>query len=72
MLDVLFVAGHTFRSPHQPKLKDVVVTTALDHLIAGIVGDIVVFVLLEKVVGAHLVAVDQETLVVKNGIDQED
>lgn len=58
MLDVLFVAGHTLRSPHKPKLEDVIVTAALDHFVASVIGDVVVFILLEKVVGAHLVAVD--------------
>ena len=65
MIDVLLVAGHAFRSPHEPQFKDVVVATALDHLIAGIIGDVVVFVLLEKVVGTHLIAVDQEPLIGK-------
>lgn len=63
MIDVLLVAGHSLRSPHEPEFEDVVVATALDHLIAGIVGDVVVFVLLEKVISTHLIAVDQEPLI---------
>ena len=36
--------------------------TALDHFISRVVGDVVVFVLLEQVVGAHAIAVIQQTL----------
>ena len=71
MFDVLLVAAHSFRSPHEPKLEDVIMAAALDHLIASIVGDVVVFVLLEKVVGAHLVAVDQKTLATESSSERE-
>ena len=51
-----------FGSPHQPELENVIVATALDDFVAGIVGDVIVFVLLEQVVGAHPVAMVQQTL----------
>ena len=35
---------------------------ALDDLVARVVGDVVVLVALEQVVGRHLVAADQEAL----------
>lgn len=43
------------RAPHKPEFKDVVVATTLDHLIASVVGDIVVLVLLKQIVGTHLI-----------------
>ena len=51
-----------FGSPHQPELENVIMATALDDFVAGIVGDVIVFVLLEQVVGAHPVAMVQQTL----------
>lgn len=48
--------------PHQPELKDVDVSTALDGLVAGVIGDVVLFVLLEEVTGAHGVAACQDAL----------
>ena len=55
-------AAHPLRPPHEPELEDVVVAAALDHLVARVVGDVVVLVALEQVVGRHLVAADQEAL----------
>ena len=49
-------------SPREPKLEDVVVTTALDHLVARVVSDVIMLVLLEQIVGAHPVAVVQQAL----------
>ena len=43
-------------SPHKPKLEDVVFASALDGLISSVVLDIVMLVLLEQVVSAHVVA----------------
>lgn len=51
-----------FGPPDEPELEDVVVTAALDHLVARVVRHVVVFVLLEQVIGAHPVAVVQQTL----------
>lgn len=48
--------------PHQPELKDVDVASALDGLVPGVVGDVVLFVLLEEVAGAHGVAACQDAL----------
>lgn len=48
--------------PEQPEFENVVMPTALDHFISRVVGDVVVFVLLEQVVGAHAIAVIQQTL----------
>ena len=50
------------RPPLEPELEDVVVPAALDDLVARVVGDVVVLVALEQVVGRHLVAADQEAL----------
>jgi hypothetical protein len=49
-------------APHQPQLEDVVVSTALNHFVARVVSDVVVFVLLEQIIGAHLIAINQKTL----------
>ena len=53
---VFCVAGSAFGAPHEPQFEDVVVSAALDDLVARVVADVVLFVLLEQVVGAHLVA----------------
>ena len=53
-------------SPGQPELEDVVVSAALDHLVAGVIRDVVVLVLLEQVAGLHRVAVSQNTLNILN------
>ena len=52
------------RSPLEPELEDVVVPAALNDLVAGVVADVVVLVPLEQVVCRHLVAADQEALIV--------
>lgn len=51
-----------FGSPEKPEFENVVVTTTLYNFIARIIGNVVMFVLLEQVVGAHSVAVIQKTL----------
>ena len=51
--------------PLEPELEDVVVASALDDLVAGVVADVVVLVALEQVVRAHLVAADQQALLIK-------
>lgn len=48
--------------PHEPELKDVDVAPALDGLVPGVVGDVVLFVLLEEVTSAHGVAASQDAL----------
>ena len=50
------------RSPLEPQFEDVVVSAALDDLVAGVVGAVVALVSLEQVVSRHLVAADQEAL----------
>ena len=57
--------GIYFSPPGEPEFEDVVVPTTLDHFVTCIVGDIVVLVLLEQVVGAHSVAVIQQALIFK-------
>lgn len=48
--------------PHEPELKDVHVSAALDRLVACVVGDVVLFVLLEQVASAHGVTACQDAL----------
>lgn len=48
--------------PHEPQLEDVHVPSTLQSFVSGVVGQIVVFVLLEQVTGVHLVAVLHQTL----------
>lgn len=61
-VDQLLVAFIPFSSPHQPKLENVVVSSALYHLVASVVRDVIRLVLLEEIVGTHAVAVNKETL----------
>lgn len=48
--------------PHEPELKDVDVSPALDGLVPGVIGDVVLFVLLEEIASAHGVAACQDAL----------
>lgn len=48
--------------PHEPELKDVDVSAALDGLVPGVIGDVVLLVLLEEVTSAHGVAACQDAL----------
>jgi len=48
--------------PLEPQLEDVVVPSALDHLVSGIITDIILLVGHEKILGRHLVTADEETL----------
>lgn len=48
--------------PHEPQLEDVHVAAALQRLVPRVVGQVVVFVLLEEVAGVHLVAVLHQAL----------
>lgn len=50
------------RAPHKPQFEDVVVSSALNHLVAGVVAHVIVLVLLEQVVRAHLVCLDEQAL----------
>lgn len=45
-------------APLQPQLEDVIVAAALDHLVAGVVADVVQLVGHEQILGGHLVAAD--------------
>ena len=49
-------------SPLQPQFEDVVMTAALDHLVSGVVADVVALVGLEEIVGRHLVTADEQSL----------
>lgn len=49
-------------APLQPQLEDVVVPAALDHLVPGVVADVVLLVGHEQVLRRHLVAADEEAL----------
>lgn len=62
MVHVLFVAGVAFCAPHEPQLENVIVAATLDDLVAGVVADVVLFVLLKQIVGAHLVATHEQIL----------
>ena len=46
----------------KPELEDIVVSSALNDLIAGVVAHVVDLVRLEEVVCGHLVAADQQSL----------
>lgn len=48
--------------PHEPELKDVHVSPALDGLVASVVGDVILLVLLEEVTGAHGVTAREDAL----------
>jgi hypothetical protein len=50
----------------QPEFEDVVVPTALDDLVTCVELDVIVLVLLEQVVSAHLIAACKKTLLVFN------
>ncbi len=50
-INLLLESGITLGSPHQPQLEDVIVTSTLDGLVTGVIGDVIVLVLLEEVVG---------------------
>lgn len=59
----LFVQMSTYLgAPLKPKFKHIVVTAALYYFVAGIVLNVVQFVLHEQVLRAHLVAADQQSL----------
>lgn len=49
-------------SPHEPQLEDVYVASTLQRFVPSVIGQVVVFVLLEQVAGVHLVAVLHQTL----------
>ena len=49
-------------SPHQPHFEDVHVATTLNGLVASVVGDVVVLVRLEQIGRVHLVATQEQTL----------
>jgi len=49
-------------SPLQPELEDIVVSAALDDFVAGVILNVIEFVLHEQILCAHLVAADQQAL----------
>jgi hypothetical protein len=49
-------------SPLQPQFEDVVVAAALDHLVAGVVSDVIQFILHKQIIRRHLVAAHQQAL----------
>ena len=55
-------AAHSLGPPHEPELEDVVVAAALNHLVAGVVPDVVVLVLLEQILRRQRVAVGEKAL----------
>ncbi len=55
-------AGVSFGAPHEPEFEDVVVSSALDSLVTGVIRYVVMFVLLEEVVRPQRVAGLQKTL----------
>lgn len=61
-IDMLLKPAVAFRSPHEPKLEHVHVSTALDRLVTRVVLHVIVLVLLEQVAGIHLIATLQYAL----------
>lgn len=49
-------------SPLQPEFEDVVMTSALNHFIPGVVLHVVQLVWHEQILGGHLVAANQQFL----------
>lgn len=48
--------------PHEPELKDVDMSATLDCFVPCVVGDVVLFVLLEQVASTHGVTACQDSL----------
>lgn len=59
---LLLKANVASGSPLEPQLEDVIVTAALDHLVSSVVAAVVTLVCLEEVIRRHLIAVDQEII----------
>jgi hypothetical protein len=59
---VLLEAVVALGSPLQPQFEDVVVAAALDHLVAGVVSDVIQFILHKQIIRRHLVAAHQQAL----------
>ena len=57
-----YVNSNYFSSPHQPKLKDVIMPSTLYNFVTSIKRNIIVFVLLEKVIRRHFVTFNEYTL----------
>lgn len=55
-VNLLFKSRHAPRSPLEPELEDVVMTSTLDDLVPRVIRDVVALVRLEQVVCRHLVA----------------
>lgn len=49
-------------SPHEPQLEDVHMASTLQSFVSCVVGEVVLFILLEQVAGVHLVAALHQTL----------
>lgn len=48
--------------PLEPQLEDVVVPAALDHLVAGVVANVILLVGHEEILRRHLIAADEQAL----------
>lgn len=53
-------------SPLQPQFENIVVSAALYHLISSVVLNVVQLVLHEQIIGRHLIAFHQQTLMDKD------
>ena len=49
-------------SPLEPELEDIIVTTTLNNFVARVVLQVIEFILLEQVSGAHLITAREESL----------
>lgn len=56
VLHMLGVAAGPLGSPHEPEFENIIMPAALDHFVAGVIAHVVLLVLLEQVLSAHLVA----------------
>lgn len=65
LLDMRFQALAALGLPHKPELEDIRPATALDVLVARVIGGIVELVLLEQVCGIGRVALSQHLLVAR-------
>jgi len=62
VINVVLIALVSFRTPHEPQFENVVVSATLNDFIASIIAHVIVLVLLEQIVGTHLVRLNQEAL----------
>ena len=62
MIDVSLETVGPFGPPHEPKFEDIVATAALGYPITGVKRHVIMFVLLEEVLCAHLIAAEENSL----------